>query len=308
MLLSIPERRTAAERFREVRAGILIVHCGAQSTADTVALAAHAATIGADGVAVIPPPYYPLGDDALVEHFVAAASACAPTPFYLYAFAARSGYPLPVAVVERVRERVENIAGLKVSDAPFDRVRPFLALGLPVYVGAERLIPEALAAGAAGAVSGLASRLPGGGGRGGAPARSGRRGAARRAPPRDRALSVPGGAQAGAASPGRCAAAGRPRAACAASARRCRGGRSTRGGAAGRGTAALRSGFGWPSVFADRADAGRRLAERLGAYAGRDDVIVLGLPRGGVPVAAEVARCLARTARRLRGAKARCAW
>jgi dihydrodipicolinate synthase/N-acetylneuraminate lyase len=160
VLLSVPERRTAAERFREVRAGMLIVHCGAQSTADTAALAAHAATIGVDGVAVIPPPYYPLADDALVEHFVAAASACAPTPFYLYAFAARSGYPLPVAVVERVRERVENVAGLKVSDAPFERVQPFLGLGLPVYVGAERLIPEALAAGAAGAVSGLASAYP----------------------------------------------------------------------------------------------------------------------------------------------------
>jgi dihydrodipicolinate synthase/N-acetylneuraminate lyase len=160
VLLSVPERRTAAERFREVRAGMLIVHCGAQSTADTAALAAHAATIGVDGVAVIPPPYYPLADDALVEHFVAAASACAPTPFYLYAFAARSGYPLPVAVVERVRERVENVAGLKVSDAPFERVQRFLGLGLPVYVGAERLIPEALAAGAAGAVSGLASAYP----------------------------------------------------------------------------------------------------------------------------------------------------
>lgn len=45
--------------------------------------------------------------------------------------------------------------------------------------------------------------------------------------------------------------------------------------------------------FADRADAGRRLAEGLRDYAGRDDVIVLGLPRGGVPVAAEVARALA---------------
>ncbi len=44
--------------------------------------------------------------------------------------------------------------------------------------------------------------------------------------------------------------------------------------------------------FRDRVDAGRRLAERLGAYAGRRDVVVLALPRGGVPVAVEVARTL----------------
>jgi putative phosphoribosyl transferase len=44
--------------------------------------------------------------------------------------------------------------------------------------------------------------------------------------------------------------------------------------------------------FRNRAEAGRALAEALGAYAGREDVIVLGLARGGVPVAAEVARQL----------------
>jgi putative phosphoribosyl transferase len=44
--------------------------------------------------------------------------------------------------------------------------------------------------------------------------------------------------------------------------------------------------------FRDRVEAGRLLAERLRAYAGRDDVIVLALPRGGVPVGYEVAKAL----------------
>lgn len=44
--------------------------------------------------------------------------------------------------------------------------------------------------------------------------------------------------------------------------------------------------------FADRIDAGRKLAERLTAYEENENVLVLGLPRGGVPVAAEVAEAL----------------
>jgi len=45
-------------------------------------------------------------------------------------------------------------------------------------------------------------------------------------------------------------------------------------------------------IFPDRAEAGRLLGLKLSKYAGRDDVIVLGLPRGGVPVAYEVAQAL----------------
>jgi putative phosphoribosyl transferase len=48
----------------------------------------------------------------------------------------------------------------------------------------------------------------------------------------------------------------------------------------------------WRPPFADRRDAGRLLAERLGHYAGRSDLLVLGLPRGGIPVAFEVAQAL----------------
>lgn len=45
-------------------------------------------------------------------------------------------------------------------------------------------------------------------------------------------------------------------------------------------------------IYRDRADAGRELARKLAEYRRRDDVIVLGLPRGGVPVAFEVATAL----------------
>lgn len=45
-------------------------------------------------------------------------------------------------------------------------------------------------------------------------------------------------------------------------------------------------------IYRDRAEAGRKLAERLRDYEGRDDLVVLGLPRGGLPVAYEVARAL----------------
>jgi predicted phosphoribosyltransferase len=48
----------------------------------------------------------------------------------------------------------------------------------------------------------------------------------------------------------------------------------------------------WHPPFVDRRDAGRSLADLLGQYTGRSDLLVLALPRGGVPVAYEVARAL----------------
>jgi predicted phosphoribosyltransferase len=47
-----------------------------------------------------------------------------------------------------------------------------------------------------------------------------------------------------------------------------------------------------PHVFTDRREAGRMLGREVLAYRGRNDVVVLALPRGGVPVAYEVAKML----------------
>ena len=162
VLLAADERRTVAELFLGYARGRLdvAVHCGAQTTRDTAALAAHAAEAGAAAVAVISPPYFALDDRALLAHLAAAARACAPLPFYVYEFADRSGYAVPVPVLEQLRESAPNLAGLKVSDAPWERFAPYLIEGLDVFVGPEALIVQGLATGAAGVVSGLAAAFP----------------------------------------------------------------------------------------------------------------------------------------------------
>jgi dihydrodipicolinate synthase/N-acetylneuraminate lyase len=162
LLFGVDERKRVLELFVEAARGRLQVaaHCGAQTTADTVALASHAAEAGVDAVAVIGPPYFQLDERSLLDHFQAAAAACAPLPFYVYEFERASGYAVPIPVLLELRERVPNLAGLKVSDAPFDKLAPYLVEGLDVFVGPEALIFDGICAGAAGAVSGLAAAYP----------------------------------------------------------------------------------------------------------------------------------------------------
>jgi len=162
ILLSAAERKRAAELFLAAAPPTVqvAIHCGAQTTADTVALSEHAAKIGAAAVAAIGPPYYAYDEAALVAHFSAAAAACAPIPFYLYEFAARAGYSIPLPVVRRLMETAPNLVGLKVSNQPWEQFAPYLEPGLDVFVGPEALIARGLEAGAKGAVSGLAAAFP----------------------------------------------------------------------------------------------------------------------------------------------------
>ena len=160
LLFSVAERKRVAELFVETGRLQVAVNCGAQTTADTVELAAHAAATGADGVAVISPPYFPLDDESVLAHLAAAALACAPTPFYVYEFARASGYAVSSAVLERLREQAPNLVGMKVSDTPYEAFEPYLHVGLDVFVGPEAFIGRGLAAGAVGAVSALGSAFP----------------------------------------------------------------------------------------------------------------------------------------------------
>ena len=162
ILFRVEERRRIADLFLQAsdRRLQVAVHCGAQTTADTVSLAAHAAEVGADAVVVIGPPYFKLDEKAQYGHFLAAALACAPLPFYIYEFAATTGYAIAPAVLERLRDDASNVVGLKVSDTPWERFAEYVLPGFDIFVGPEALIADGIAHGAVGAVSALASALP----------------------------------------------------------------------------------------------------------------------------------------------------
>lgn len=161
-LLDEAERRVVADLFLQAADGRLhvAVQCGAQSTAETVRLATHAAGIGADAVVVIGPPYFRLDERAQYAHFLAAANACAPLPFYVYEFVSTSGYAVEPDVLRRLRETAPNLVGLKVSDTPWTAFETYLLPGFDIFVGPEALIQQGMEGGAAGAVSALASAFP----------------------------------------------------------------------------------------------------------------------------------------------------
>jgi dihydrodipicolinate synthase/N-acetylneuraminate lyase len=160
ILLDTAERKLVTRLALDASEIPVLIHVGAQTTAESVSMAAYAAEVGAAGVAAIGPPYFPFDEAELLGHFLAIAAACAPVPFYVYEFAARSGYAVPVSVIATLRDKATNLVGLKVSDQPWAQFAPYLLDGLDVFVGPEPLIVEGVQAGAAGAVSGLAGGLP----------------------------------------------------------------------------------------------------------------------------------------------------
>ena len=162
VLLSPDERRRGLELWLEAVAGRASSPRTAarRRTADTVALAAHAAEAGADAVAVIGPPYFKLDATEQRAHLLAAAAACAPLPFYVYEFAATAGYAFDPSMLARLREEADNVVGMKVSDAPWEAFERYLLDGFDIFVGPEALIHRGREAGAIGAVSALASAFP----------------------------------------------------------------------------------------------------------------------------------------------------
>ena len=141
----------------------VIVHAGAHATAQAVRLAMGAREAGADAVSLISPPFFPLDDDALFNHFTTVARAVTGFPVLLYNIPKFAGNDLSPALILRVAKQADNVIGLKYSGDNLNRFREYRRIMGPdfsLFNGNDSLALPALHEGADGLVSGNASAWP----------------------------------------------------------------------------------------------------------------------------------------------------
>ncbi|HET7686267.1 MAG TPA: dihydrodipicolinate synthase family protein [Candidatus Limnocylindria bacterium] len=162
--LTADERREVTEAVLAAAAGRVptIAGTGALSTAETVALSAHAEAAGAAAVMIVPPFYTPLPWHELVAHFAAVADRIS-IPIMYYNLPAASGITL---TAERLAElkRVAGVTAFKDTGGDAIAATAFFQSGedLPALLnGYDTLTFAALAAGVRGIVWGAASFIPG---------------------------------------------------------------------------------------------------------------------------------------------------
>jgi len=161
-LLSPAERDRVVEAVVEAVGGEVpvIAGVGAPSTVATVRHAEHAESVGADGVVVVTPYYYPLDHDAAVAHYRRVAAAV-DLPVYVYHIPSKTGNSLSRATLDALAG-IDNLAGLKDSSKDV----PWLAQAvddhpeLSFLAGSDSLLFAGLEVGCTGMVSAVANAFP----------------------------------------------------------------------------------------------------------------------------------------------------
>jgi N-acetylneuraminate lyase len=155
-LLTYAERCVVAETVVKASAGRvpIMVHVGAASTAEAVALARHAQHIGADAVSAVTPIYYAHSADVVFEHYRAIGSA---TDLPLFVYHLSQVNQLTIGPEEYVRRllALPNIAGMKITDRDLymlGLIHAHAGERLRLFSGADEVMCQAVLSGAIGAI------------------------------------------------------------------------------------------------------------------------------------------------------------
>jgi N-acetylneuraminate lyase len=155
-LFTPEERRAIVECVIGAVAGRIpvMVHVGAPCTDDAVALARHAARVGADAVSSVTPTYYSHSPDVIFEYYRQIGSAT-DLPLFAYHLASVSRVAVgPREYAERLL-RVPNAAGMKITDVDlytFGLIHTHAGDRLKLFSGADEVMCHAVLSGAVGAI------------------------------------------------------------------------------------------------------------------------------------------------------------
>jgi N-acetylneuraminate lyase len=155
-LFGVEERKAVAERVVKAAAGRIpvMVHVGAIATADAVALARHAAKVGADAVSAVGPVYYAQRAEGVLEYYRQIAGAT-DLPLFAYHLSTVNQMPLgPREFAARLME-IPRVVGMKITDHdlyPFGLIHALAGDRLQLFSGADELMCHAVLSGAIGAI------------------------------------------------------------------------------------------------------------------------------------------------------------
>ena len=162
MYLTVEERKTAAQAVVEQAGGRVpvFVHVGAWNLKDTIELAKHAVSIGADGIGVVTPVFYSISDEGLIDYYTSVARSVPDDfPVYLYGIKQNAINDINKYVCEKASDACPNIIGAKYSFPDMTRLQELMTVkegAFDVLVGPDHLFEAVCAVGGRGVVSGNA--------------------------------------------------------------------------------------------------------------------------------------------------------
>lgn len=165
-LMSAEERELVAETVVKKAAGrvTVFIHVGAMTLEETVRLARHAHSIGADGVGVVTPSYFTVDERAMVEYYKDVCSALPEDfPVYVYVIPQLAHNDVTAANMEAIAAACKNVVGVKYSWPDIRRANEYLRVrggNFSVVSGADDLFLPHLACGCDGVVSGCSGPFP----------------------------------------------------------------------------------------------------------------------------------------------------
>lgn len=160
LLLKEEERQLVAKTMSEANnhALPLFIQCGSMSTRETVSHVKHAVSIGADGVGVMSPAFFPMDEQAMYEYY-AEVVAAAPQdfPVYVYNIPGCTGNDVSTALLGRLLNDFPQIKGIKYSCPNLMRIEDYLRCANrkpDILIGCDSLFLQCLTCGGVGTVTG----------------------------------------------------------------------------------------------------------------------------------------------------------